>query len=655
MLLELENVTKRFGDRASRAALDGVSFAVGEREIVGLGGPNGAGKTTAMRLLDGVHRRRRGLRARARARRRAATPPRRGGLDAGAAQLPSRLASKGRPAVSGSHLPVVGRRARGRAHDATRSRSCAASGPTVARPDRAPRPGARAGASPEAPAARRSLPGPRSGGTAHPPRRAAGRRGRSGLRHPPLHAPPGRSRARARSSGPARRGARSCSTSASTGCDRAKPPARSASRTSSSRRPAPMAAADHEGTNMSALPFLRYELRRHLATLLLGLLSLAVLPITHRLINDRSGYGADGWNVWGVVLALYVVMPLLVLAMAASGWSRERSLHTLEWLYARPLSSGRLFVARAERDRGAGAGVVRDRGRDPRRERRGRRAGAHHVSWASRSGDAVRGAARARARRRVAGVGARVVRRERVPILGAAGDHRLARGARGGPSRRPLRDPGRRVARRSLLLPRSRQRGAAVRVGRGHADRGLDRDRSCARVQARPATRTAGRRRDRCPGIDRVPGRPVRAAPQWRRDAASTVAGRRTQPDLRARSRLGLATRARETLLFTHPILRDGSRTQVLSEEFVVRPGPLDARAVAESRAAASPSRSATSTISGCWSSTMATATAIELVPAGRPPPSDGHRPAIDSPGSIDRGGARKDLATRRSGPRPTA
>ena len=50
---------------------------------------------------------------------------------------------------------------------------------------------------------------------------------------------------------------------------------------------------------MSALPFLRYELRRHLATLLLGLLSLAVLPITHRLINDRSRYGADGWNVWG--------------------------------------------------------------------------------------------------------------------------------------------------------------------------------------------------------------------------------------------------------------------------------------------------------------------------------------------------------------------
>ena len=53
MLLELENVTKRFDDRAARAALDRVSFAVGEREIVGLCGPNGAGKTTAISLLMG--------------------------------------------------------------------------------------------------------------------------------------------------------------------------------------------------------------------------------------------------------------------------------------------------------------------------------------------------------------------------------------------------------------------------------------------------------------------------------------------------------------------------------------------------------------------------------------------------------------------------
>jgi ABC-2 type transport system ATP-binding protein len=53
MLLELENVTKRFGGRTSRAALDCVSFSVGEREIVGLAGPNGAGKTTVLRLLMG--------------------------------------------------------------------------------------------------------------------------------------------------------------------------------------------------------------------------------------------------------------------------------------------------------------------------------------------------------------------------------------------------------------------------------------------------------------------------------------------------------------------------------------------------------------------------------------------------------------------------
>jgi ABC-2 type transport system ATP-binding protein len=53
MLLELENVTQRFG---AKAALDGVSFAVGPGEVVGLAGPNGAGKTTALRLLMGFAR-----------------------------------------------------------------------------------------------------------------------------------------------------------------------------------------------------------------------------------------------------------------------------------------------------------------------------------------------------------------------------------------------------------------------------------------------------------------------------------------------------------------------------------------------------------------------------------------------------------------------
>jgi hypothetical protein len=100
-------------------------------------------------------------------------------------------------------------------------------------------------------------------------------------------------------------------------------------------------------TRSATLPFLRYELRRHLATLGLGLLALVVLPITQRLMTDDFAFWDGAWNVWGAVLALYVVMPLLVLAMAASGWSRERSLHTLEWLYSRPISSGLLFAARA--------------------------------------------------------------------------------------------------------------------------------------------------------------------------------------------------------------------------------------------------------------------------------------------------------------------
>jgi ABC-2 type transport system ATP-binding protein len=49
--LRASELRRRFG---SRAALDGVSFAVYPGEILGLLGPNGAGKTTAFRLLSGL-------------------------------------------------------------------------------------------------------------------------------------------------------------------------------------------------------------------------------------------------------------------------------------------------------------------------------------------------------------------------------------------------------------------------------------------------------------------------------------------------------------------------------------------------------------------------------------------------------------------------
>jgi len=49
-MIEAQNLTRRYGDFT---AVHGISFSVGEGEIVGMLGPNGAGKTTAIRMITG--------------------------------------------------------------------------------------------------------------------------------------------------------------------------------------------------------------------------------------------------------------------------------------------------------------------------------------------------------------------------------------------------------------------------------------------------------------------------------------------------------------------------------------------------------------------------------------------------------------------------
>lgn len=55
-MIEIENLTKSFRTKWFKklTAVDGVTFRVGDGEVVGLLGPNGAGKTTMMRLLATV-------------------------------------------------------------------------------------------------------------------------------------------------------------------------------------------------------------------------------------------------------------------------------------------------------------------------------------------------------------------------------------------------------------------------------------------------------------------------------------------------------------------------------------------------------------------------------------------------------------------------
>jgi ABC-2 type transport system ATP-binding protein len=50
-IVQVQNLMKRFGDFT---AVNGISFHIGQGEILGLLGPNGAGKTTTIQMLLGL-------------------------------------------------------------------------------------------------------------------------------------------------------------------------------------------------------------------------------------------------------------------------------------------------------------------------------------------------------------------------------------------------------------------------------------------------------------------------------------------------------------------------------------------------------------------------------------------------------------------------
>lgn len=50
--IEVKNLSKQYGNVR---AVSGVSFSVGDQQVLGFLGPNGAGKTTIMKILTGFH------------------------------------------------------------------------------------------------------------------------------------------------------------------------------------------------------------------------------------------------------------------------------------------------------------------------------------------------------------------------------------------------------------------------------------------------------------------------------------------------------------------------------------------------------------------------------------------------------------------------
>ncbi|HMB53539.1 MAG TPA: hypothetical protein VKU40_09500, partial [Thermoanaerobaculia bacterium] len=100
-------------------------------------------------------------------------------------------------------------------------------------------------------------------------------------------------------------------------------------------------------TNLStAWAFFVAELRRGALAVASGLGGVIALLLVPRLMPDAMRATSEDLRLAVALAGIVLVLPLLGLYLATSGWARERADGTLGWLYARPLSASAIFGLR---------------------------------------------------------------------------------------------------------------------------------------------------------------------------------------------------------------------------------------------------------------------------------------------------------------------